>query len=150
GPSEGPPSWEPSRRGLRGLGWGAMAEELCAHCGAPRTAGYAACKFCQTPFVQNTPTSAIPRPPCNTPNQMGAQPCVKCQAWVVVQGVFCHALSPHNVPACVKCGEAFAGAPQRFAERQREQHLQQGLNIASSVGNVAASFLGAAAGAGLF
>ena len=69
---------------------------------------------------------------------------------VVVQCVFCGDLSPHNVPACVKCGEAFAGAPERFAERQRSQHLQQGLNIAGSVGNVAASFLGAAVGAGAF
>ncbi len=127
-----------------------MAEELCTHCGAPRAAGYAACKFCKTPFVQNTQTGAIPCPRCNTLNEMGVQRCVQCQTWVVVQCVFCHALSPHNVPGCLKCGEAFAGAPQRLADRERQQHLQQGLNIAGTVGNVAASFLGAAAGAGLF
>jgi hypothetical protein len=125
-------------------------EELCSHCGAPRAAGYAACRFCQTPFVHNTQTGAIPCPRCNTLNELGAQRCVQCQTWVVVQCVFCHALSPHNVPACTQCGEAFAGAPQRFAERQSQQHLQQGLSIAGTVGNVAASFLGAAAGAGLF
>lgn len=125
-------------------------EELCNHCGAPRVAGYAACKYCKTPFVQNAQTGAIPCPRCNTLNEMGAQRCVQCQAWVVVQCVFCHALSPHNVSGCLKCGEAFAGAPQRFAERQRAEHLQQGLNVASTVGNVAASFLGAAAGAGAF
>jgi hypothetical protein len=127
-----------------------MAEEICAHCGAPRVAGYAACKFCATPFVQNTQTGAIPCPRCNTLNEMGVQKCVQCQTWVVVQCVFCHALSPHNVPGCLKCGEAFAGAPQRFADQQRQQHLQQGLSIAGTVGNVAASFLGAAAGAGVF
>jgi hypothetical protein len=127
-----------------------MAEELCNHCGAPRVAGYAACKFCKTPFVQNTQTGAIPCPRCNTLNEMGAQRCVQCQTWVVVQCVFCHALSPHNVPGCLKCGEPFAGAPQRLAERQRQQNIDQGLHIAGAVGNVAASFLGAAAGAGMF
>jgi hypothetical protein len=126
------------------------AEELCAHCGAPRTAGWASCKFCKTPFVKDTQTAAIPCPRCNTLNELGVQKCVQCQAWVVVQCVFCHALSAHNAPACTHCGEAFAGAPERFAERQRAQHLQQGLQIAGTVGNVAASFLGAAAGAGLF
>jgi hypothetical protein len=126
------------------------AEDLCAHCGAPRAAGYAACKYCKTLFVKNTQTGAIPCPRCNTLNELGVQKCVQCQTWVVVQCVFCHALSPCNAAACTKCGEAFAGAPQRFAEQQRAQHLQQGLNIAGTVGNVAASFLGAAAGAGLF
>ena len=116
-----------------------QAEELCSNCGAPRVAGYAACKYCKTPFasVKDTQTDAIPCPRCNTLNELGAQKCVQCQAWVVVQCVFCHALSPHNVPACTKCGEAFAGAPQRFAERQRAQQLQTGLEIAGTVGNVA-------------
>jgi hypothetical protein len=125
-------------------------DELCANCGAPRAAGYAACRFCNTPFVADTQTQAIPCPRCKTLNEMGAQRCVQCQAWVVVQCVFCHALSPHNLPACSKCGEAFAGAPDRFASRQHDQQLQQGLSIATQVGGVAASFLGAAVGAGLF
>lgn len=127
-----------------------MSSDNCQHCGAPRAPGYAACKFCKTPFVKDTQTAAIPCPRCNTLNEMGAQKCVQCQTWIVVQCVFCHALSPHNKPACVKCGEAFAGAPQRFAERQSQQRLQQGLNIAGQVGNVAASVLGAAAVAGVF
>jgi hypothetical protein len=127
-----------------------MAEELCPNCCAPRVAGYAECKYCKTPFVQNTQTGAIPCPQCHTLNEMGAQRCAKCQAWVVVQCVFCHALSPHSVPGCLKCGEPFAGAPQRLAERQSQQHLQQGLQVAGTVGNVAASFIGAAAGAGIF
>jgi hypothetical protein len=139
-----------------------MAEEqLCAHCGAPRQAGYAACKYCLTPFpaasnggsagsVGGGLPSSIPCPQCKTLNEPTAQRCVECKAWVVVQCVFCHAISPYNVPACLKCGEAFAGAPQRLAERQRQQHVEQGLHVAGAVGNVAASFLGAAAGAGLF
>lgn len=127
-----------------------MSEDICTHCGAPHTAGYAACKFCKTPFVANTQTNAIPCPRCSTLNELGAQKCVQCQTWVVVQCVFCHALSPHNAPACTHCSEAFAGAPERFAQRQSQHRVQQGLNIAGTVGNVAASFLGAAAGAGLF
>jgi hypothetical protein len=134
----------------------AEGEELCNHCGAPRMAGYAACKYCKTPFPHvgsmhgDPQTNAIPCPRCNTLNEAGVQKCVQCQTWLVVQCVFCHALSPHNAPACLRCGEAFAGAPQRFAERQQQQRLQQGLNIAGQVGNVAASFLGAAAAAGVF
>ena len=69
---------------------------------------------------------------------------------MVVQCVFCHALSPHNSPPARSAARPFAGAPQRFAERQRAQHVQQGLDIATQVGGVAASFLGAAVGAGLF
>lgn len=129
----------------------ADGDDLCTHCGAPRAAGYAACKFCKTPYphVKNTQTNAIPCPRCNTLNEVGQQKCVQCQTWIVVQCVFCHALSPHNMAACSKCGEAFAGAPQRFQERQSQQRLQTGLNIAGQVGNVAASVLGAAAVAGL-
>jgi hypothetical protein len=126
-----------------------QAEDLCPHCGAPRVAGFAACKFCKTPFVKNTQTNAIPCPRCNTLNEMGGQKCVQCQAWIVVQCVFCHALSPHNAPACLSCHEAFAGAPQRLQQRQQQQHVQQGIQIASSVGGVLAPFLGAAAGAAL-
>jgi hypothetical protein len=131
-------------------------EELCTHCGAPRMAGYAACKFCKTPFPHvgsmhgSAETNAIPCPRCNTLNESGVQKCVQCQNWLVVQCVFCHALSPHNAPACLRCNEAFAGAPERFAARQSQQRLQQGINIAGQVGNVAASFLGAAAAVGVF
>ena len=80
-----------------------MAEELCTHCGAPRVAGYAACKFCKTPFagVGNTQTDAIPCPRCSTLNEIGSQRCVQCQTWVVVQCVFCHALVPSSVSAAL-------------------------------------------------
>ena len=127
----------------------AEGQETCSHCGAPRVPGYAACKFCKTPFVRNTQTNAIPCPRCNTLNETGAQKCVQCQTWIVVQCVFCSALSPHNVPACLKCGEAFAGAPERFAQRQSQQRVQQGLQIAGQVGHVAANVLGAAAAVGV-
>src|SRR6185295_11015637 len=79
------PPGRPSPRALPGLRFPTMAEELCKHCGAPRVAGYAACKFCRTPFVENSQTNAIPCPRCNTLNEMGAQRCVQCQTWVGVQ-----------------------------------------------------------------
>src|SRR4029079_18891080 len=106
--------------GGRAYDEGAMSDqEPCSYCGAPRVAGFAACKYCKTPFVRDTQSGAIPCPRCNTLNELGAQKCVQCQTWVVLQCVFCSALSPHNLPACQKCGEAFAGAPERFQQRQQ-------------------------------
>jgi phage FluMu protein Com len=126
------------------------SNDVCAHCGAPRAPGYAACKFCNTVFAREKQTSlqdnAVPCPKCRTLNEWGAQKCVQCQSWVVVQCVFCSSLSPHHVPACLKCQEAFAGAPERFQQRQQQQQGQQRMQMLGSVGSVAASFLGAAAG----
>ncbi len=126
------------------------SNDLCSHCGAPRAPGYAACKFCNTVFAREKQTSlqenAVPCPGCRTLNEWGAQKCVQCHAWVVVQCVFCSSLSPHHVPACLTCQEAFAGAPERFQQRQEQQQGQQRMQMLGTVGNVAASFLGAAAG----
>jgi hypothetical protein len=126
------------------------SNDLCSHCGAPRAPGYAACKFCNTVFAREKQTSlqenAVPCPGCRTLNEWGAQKCVQCHAWVVVQCVFCSSLSPHHVPACLRCQEAFAGAPERFQQRQEQQQGQQRMQMLGTVGNVAASFLGAAAG----
>src|SRR5512132_4724931 len=124
--------------------------DICAHCGAPRAPGYGACKFCGTVFARAQQTSTqenvVPCPSCRTVSEWGAQKCVKCQAWVVVQCLFCSSLSPHHVPACLRCQEAFAGAPERFQQRQAHYQGQQRMQVLSTVGNVAASFLGAAAG----
>ncbi len=126
------------------------SNDICAHCGAPRAPGYGACKFCGTVFAREQQTSTqdnvIPCPKCRTVNEWGAQKCVQCEAWVVVQCLFCSSLSPHHVPACLRCREAFAGAPERFAQRQAAQQGQQRMQVIGTVGNVAASFLGAAAG----
>ena len=126
------------------------SNDICAHCGAPRAPGYGACKFCGTVFARARQTSTqenvVPCPSCRTVNEWGAQRCVKCQAWVVVQCLFCSSLSPHHVPACLRCQEAFAGAPERFQQRQAHQQGQERMQVLGTVGNVAASFLGAAAG----
>jgi hypothetical protein len=127
--------------------------DICGHCGAPRTPGFAACKYCKTVFQRNAQTTvqdnAVPCPKCATLNEWGAQRCVQCQSWVVVQCVFCHALSPNHVPACLSCSETFAGAPERVAQQQAEQQGHQRMQVATAVGGVAASFLGALAGSAL-
>jgi hypothetical protein len=123
--------------------------ECCPNCGAPRTAGLAECRFCKTPLVANTQEEAVPCPSCGALCEWGSQQCAVCHAWVVVECVFCHALSPHHLSNCLSCGEAFAGAPERFEERKRAAALEQGLHIASTVGGVAASFLGAMAGSAI-
>jgi hypothetical protein len=131
----------------------AQSNDICSHCGAPRVPGFAACKYCKAVFPREAQTSvqdnAVPCPKCQTLNEWGAQRCVQCQTWVVVQCVFCQAISPHHIPACLGCNEAFAGAPERLAMRQQEQTSQQRMQIAGTVGSVAASFLGALAGSAL-
>src|SRR5947199_274485 len=120
--------------------------DTCTCCGAPPTPGYAACKFCGTVFARAQQASiqenAIPCPTCRTLNEWGAQRCVQCQAWVVVQCLFCSAISPCHVPACLQCHEAFAGAPERVQQRQQQQQGAQRMAMLDTVGNVAASFLG--------
>lgn len=121
----------------------------CNHCGAPREPGLAACRYCRTPFVSNVHRDAVPCPSCGVLNEKGAQKCAMCSAWVVVQCVFCSALSPHNHPACDRCREPFAGAPERMQQRRQEQEMQQRMQMVSSVGGVAVSLLGAVASSGL-
>lgn len=55
-----------------------------------------------------------------------------CGAWVVVRCLFCNALSPHTATACLQCHEVFAGAPQRYEERQRAAHAQGTAGVAGS------------------
>lgn len=124
-------------------------EPNCKNCGAPRQPGLAACRFCRTPFVANVHTQAVPCPRCSTINEWGAQKCAQCATWIVVQCVFCSALSPHHVAACLTCKEAFAGAPERLAARQAQAEQKRTMEVVGTVGGVAASFLGAMAGAAL-
>jgi hypothetical protein len=120
--------------------------EMCGHCGAPRQPGLAACRYCKTPFVRNVGRDAIACPACGALNErQNAQKCASCSTWLVVQCIFCSALSPYDQPACVKCREPFAGAPERFAQKQQERQAQQTMQVVGAVGGVAASLLGAVA-----
>ena len=125
-----------------------MSQE-CQHCGAPREAGLASCRFCRTPFVRDAHSQAIPCPKCSAINEWGVQRCVVCSTWVVVQCAFCAAISPHHVPACLRCREPFAGAAERLHARQQEVERRRNLETASAVGSVAATFLGALIGAAI-
>jgi predicted RNA-binding Zn-ribbon protein involved in translation (DUF1610 family) len=118
----------------------------CETCGAPAQPGVLKCQYCGRPVSAELAKNAIPCPSCKELNIWGAQRCVKCQAWVVVQCVFCGAISPHTMSACMNCQEAFSGAPERKAAREAQIQQQQATQTAVAVGGVAASFLGAMAG----
>jgi hypothetical protein len=106
------------------------------------------CRFCKQAVSAEASRSAIPcpNPQCRTQCRWGKQKCAQCQAWIVVSCVFCGAISPHNISNCLRCNEAFAGAAQRKAQQQQHQQQQQNMQQVGVWGNVAASFLGAAAG----
>jgi len=123
------------------------AAATCQTCGAPDPGDLVQCKYCQQPVSAEAQRTAIPCPRCSTQNRWGKQKCARCQAWLVVSCVFCGAISPHNVPNCLQCNEAFAGAPQRKAAMEAQQRQQQDMQMMSSVGSVVAPFLGAALGA---
>lgn len=123
--------------------------ETCPNCTAPREAGLVTCKFCNTPFVRDIAAEAVQCLKCGTYSDIRMTNCVKCKAWVVVKCIFCGGVSPHHYPACAHCREPFSGAAERWQARQEAAQSQQRMQMISSVGGVAAAFLGAAAGAAL-
>jgi hypothetical protein len=123
--------------------------DACPNCTAPREAGAVICKFCQTPLVRDVATEAVKCPQCGTYSDIRATNCSKCRAWVVVKCIFCSAVSPHHFPACTRCGEAFAGAMERWQARKEQAESAQRMQMISTVGGVAAAFLGAATGAAI-
>lgn len=127
----------------------------CAHCGAPHSGEHVICKFCRHAVSAEAQRTAIPCPnqACRTLCRWGKQKCVACQTWLVVSCIFCGSLSPHSISNCMRCNEAFAGAPQRKAawdqQRMQQQNMQQQRMQMQQVGvwgNVAAAFTGAAVG----
>ena len=123
--------------------------ETCPNCTAPREAGLVACKFCNTPFVADVTAEAVQCTSCGTYSDIRMTNCVKCKAWVVVKCIFCGGLSPHHFAACQHCHEQFQGAAERWQARQDQANSARNMEILSTVGGVAAAFLGAAAGAAL-
>jgi len=124
-------------------------ETACPTCGAPDDGEFTVCRFCNHAFSAEAARTAIPCPRCGASCRWGKQHCGRCQAWLVVACVFCGALSPHNVPNCMKCNEAFAGAPQRKAQMESQRQMQETMQVVSTVGSVAAPLLGVALGAAL-
>lgn len=119
----------------------------CAHCGAPDAGDLVLCRFCNRAVSAEAQASAIPCPSCRTANRWGKQRCARCQGWIVVSCVFCGSISPCNQAACLQCAEPFAGAPGRKAALEQQQRQARIGEAVSTWGGVAASFLGAAAGA---
>jgi hypothetical protein len=114
---------------------------ICDNCGAGKTAGLATCKYCNRPFVADLQNRSVPCWKCKAFNDWGVQQCTRCSSQVVIQCLFCSALSPHHVAGCLRCKEAFAGMRERFAARQQQATLSQ----VAQVGTAVASVLGAAA-----
>ena len=134
----------------RRTGWRAAGElgkirymtRACETCGAPPKPGMVSCEYCHQPISAEAADGAIPCPSCHALNAWGATRCGGCQAWVVVQCVFCGGITPHNQAACMHCGEAFAGAPERKAERERAHMMQTAASVAAPVlGAVAVAVL---------
>jgi hypothetical protein len=123
----------------------------CASCGAPDDGEFVNCKYCRSAVSAAELARAIPcpNPQCRQACRWGKQKCAACQAWIVVSCVFCGSISPHNISNCLKCNEAFAGAPQRKAAMQQQQQHQQSMQAVGTWGNVAAAFAGAAVGASI-
>lgn len=119
----------------------------CPRCGAPQKHGYVMCPFCRAPYSEQAARHAIPCKRCNELSAWGQTKCVRCQAWIVVQCLFCSNLSPHSVSGCVTCGEAFQGMAERKAAREAELSRQRTLQTVGAWGPVGASFLGSMAGA---
>lgn len=123
-----------------------MASAQCTSCGAPDDGELVTCKYCRQPVSAEAQASAIPCPRCRALCRWGKQKCGACQSWIVVACVFCGAISPHNQQACLRCREPFAGAPARKQAMQQQRANAETMQTLGVVGNIAASFLGAAAG----
>lgn len=118
----------------------------CQSCGAPDDGQAVFCKFCKQAYSAQILASAIPCLHCKMQNRWGKQRCFQCNHWIVVACVFCGAVSPHNQPACMACGEGFQGAAERKAQRMQHEQAQQNMQVMGVVGNAAGGFLGAMAG----
>jgi hypothetical protein len=119
-----------------------MAQGLCGNCGAPFTAGLAACSYCQTPF-QGVAQDGVNCPHCGDRNLPTNNGCVSCGTSLVVVCIFCSSPSPLSRSTCVRCHEAFEGARERKQAREEAAKQQQVMNLASqglsALGSAAAS-----------
>jgi hypothetical protein len=107
------------------------------------------CRFCRAPYSADAARNGVPCPNCGLLHERDAQKCASCATWLVVQCVFCGTLSPHRDANCSKCREVFAGSAERLAQKKQEAESRRQVEMASNVGGVAVSVLGALAGTGI-
>jgi hypothetical protein len=123
-----------------------MTTATCTSCGAPDDGELVICKFCQRPLSEEILRWAIPCPRCANKNRWGKQRCLGCGVWIVVSCLFCGALSPCSMPACLACKEPFAGAAERRAAQARAVQQREVASAVNTWGPLAGGFLGAIAG----
>ena len=123
----------------------------CATCGAPVRPGFVLCPFCRRAYSKADASRAVPcrDPGCGELSAWGSNKCVKCAGWLVVECVFCKGLSPHNQPACLSCGEAFAGSTERKAAAEQQRQSQATQQAVMTYAPIAMTFLGSFAGAAI-
>jgi hypothetical protein len=121
----------------------------CTTCGAPVRPGFVVCPFCRRTYPDADASRAIPCPSttCHELTAWGASHCVRCNTSLIAECVFCRGRSPHNQPACLACGEAFAGAAERKAAHEAQLQSQRTQQAVLTYAPVAMSFLGSFAGA---
>ena len=115
---------------------------VCGSCGAPDDGQEVLCKYCEHAVSAEVQASAIPCGQCNHLNRWGRQQCSRCSAWIVLQCVFCGALSPRTMSACMSCNEAFAGAFERKKAREAQQQTALVEEVLGDAAVIAESLLG--------
>lgn len=120
---------------------------ICGNCGAPHEDGLAACAFCDMPIVGRS--SGVRCPSCSELNTADRRTCAQCGAQFTKGCVFCGKVAFLTATACPGCNEAFVGAEQRKADRERAAKQQQQINLASQGLGAIASFATSQAGQGL-
>lgn len=114
---------------------------ICDNCGSAKAPGLAVCKYCGRPFVADLVNRAVPCWSCKTYSDWGVMKCSACGVDVVRACLFCHAISPHHVPSCLRCREPFAGMAERAAEKARQAQVQSvakvGMGLLGVLGKVA-------------
>lgn len=89
----------------------------CQSCGAAPVAGLAACPYCRGAYAGVEAGATCPG--CGCLSVRGRGVCAHCQGALTRACVFCAAVSLLELPQCVRCHEAFAGAVERKRERER-------------------------------
>lgn len=101
----------------------------CENCGAPATAGLVACAYCDESFPGMA--AGVACPSCGDRNLETNPACVSCRTSLMKSCVFCGVASSYASVHCKRCGEAFIGAAERKAERERLAQQQQMLGLAA-------------------